>query len=163
MGAVFRWIRELWLGKRALGQVVERASATLPQGVAAAIFNIVGGRVLITSIVAQVEVIIAPIAPSVAVTVNLIATPTLATATPRAVCAVLNIDTYDVGELLGITGVHTDNMLPPAGAGTIEGQTVGVVLQPGTLDLNNADTSTGELSWIVHYIPLDSGAVVQAA
>lgn len=161
MGAIFRWIREIWLGRRLLGQVVERASATLPQAAAAAIFNIVGGRVLITSIVAQVEVIIAFAAPSVAVTVNLIATPT--DGSPRAVCAVLNIDTYDVGELLGITGIHTDAMLPPAAAGTIEGQTVGVVLKPGTLDLNNADTSTGELSWIVHYIPLDSGAVVQAA
>jgi len=157
MGAIFRWIRDLWLGKRSLGQVVERVSATLPQTAAAAIFNIVGGRVLVTSIIAQVTVVMGAVGNDTKLT----ATPTAGT--PRDICAVLDTANYVLGDLLGITGINIDAMLPPASAGTLEGQTVGVVLKTGTLDLDCAGNNTGELSWTIHYIPLDAGAVIQAA
>lgn len=162
MGAMFRWLRALYQSKVALGQRVNRASATLPQAAAAAIFNIVGGRVLLTSIVGQIEVVIAAVAPAVNVNTKLTATPT--TGTARDICAILDINAYVVGDQLGITGINTDAMLPPASAGTIEGMTVkGVVLKEGTLDLDCAQANTGEISWVVHYIPIDEGAVVQAA
>ncbi|MDO9581339.1 MAG: hypothetical protein Q7J06_12395, partial [Bacteroidales bacterium] len=89
-------------------------------------------------------------------------TPT--TGTAHDICAVLNTENYAVGDLLGISGIDVDAMIPPASAGTIEGMTVkGVVLKAGTLDLDCAANNTGELSWTAHYIPIDEGAVMQAA
>lgn len=111
-----------------------------------------------TSIIGQVEVVMGAVANNTKLT----ATPT-APGTARDICAVLNTANYAQGDLLGIDGINTSAMLPPASSGTIEGQTVGVVLKPGTLDLDCAANNTGELSWIVHYIPLDAGAVMQAA
>ena len=157
MGAIFRWIRELWLGRRALGANVERASATLPQTASAAIFNIVGGRVLLTAILGEVTVAIQNLADNA----RLEAVPTVGTL--RVVCQNLNIQAYALGDVLGISGVNIDPMLPPASGGSVEGQTVGVVLKAGTLNLRCSANATGEIRWKVWYIPLDDGAVMQAA
>jgi len=113
MGAVFRWIRELWLGRRQLGQTVERATAVITTPAAMDLFTISGGRILVTQILGEITTVI----ENIAANVYLQADPT--TGTTRNMCAALNIQAYAEGDLLDITGVNTDPMIPPASSGVI--------------------------------------------
>jgi len=144
------------LRKLLLGKKVERATATLPQTTAAAIFNIKGGRVLLTQIVGEVTVVIQTQANNTKLTAN----PT--TGTSVDICAVLSITADEVGTLYGVTGLNTDAMIG-INAGALPAQTRGVVLPVGTLDLDCAASNTGSVKWTVFYIPIDDGAYVEAA
>lgn len=155
MGAVFRWVRELWQGKRALGQNVERATAVIAIG-ATPLFTVAGGRVVITQLVGEITVIM----QAIATTLRLVATPTAGT--PSNLCADLNVLSYAVGDLLGISGIATDAMLPPATGGAIEAQTLGVVVKAGTIGLQAGANNTGSVRWTLKYIPFDDGATVVA-
>lgn len=156
MGAVFRWIRELWLGRRALGQTTERATAVIT-AVTQNLFTITGGRILVTQILGEITTAIQVLATNV----YLQADP--ATGTTRQMCAALNISGYAEGDLLGITGINTDAMIPPASSGVIEGQTFGVIVQEGTIDLVSDAAPTGSVKWTLKWLPIDSGAAVAAA
>ncbi|MDD4986715.1 MAG: hypothetical protein PHQ43_13220 [Dehalococcoidales bacterium] len=156
MGAWFRWLKELWLGYKQAGQNVERATAVIALGTTH-LFNIVGGRVLMTQIVDEITIVM----QGIATTLRLSSDPTLGTT--RNICQDLDVNAYAVNDLLGITGINTDAMLPPATGGSIEGQTVPVVLKAGTLDLIAGAANTGSVRWTLKYIPIDAGAVVQAA
>lgn len=156
MGAWFRWIREIWLGRRLLGQVVERATAVVTAATVP-LFTVSGGRILVTSIVGEITIVM----QNLACNVRLQATPTVGSA--RAICQNLNIQAYALGDLLGITGVNTDAMLPPASGGSIEAQTMPVVVKAGTIALVGSAAPTGSIRWTLHYMPLDSGASVVAA
>jgi len=157
MGAWFRWIREIWLGRRALGQTTERATAVMT-GVTYSLFTITGGRILVTQILGEITIVIAG-----ALTISLQHNPTVATSTTRALCAGLLVTAYDVGDLLGITGVNTDPMLPPAASGSVEAQTMGVILNAGEIELLNDIVDTGSIRWTLKWIPFDTGAAVVAA
>lgn len=157
MGAWFRWIRELWLGRKLLGQTTERATAKIT-GATYSLFTITGGRILVTQILGEITIVI-----TAAVTISLQHTPTAATSAARALCAGLLITAYNVGDLLGIDGINTSAMLPPARSGAIEAQTMGVILNPGEIELLNTPVDTGFIRWTLKWIPLDDGAAVAAA
>lgn len=144
-------VREVTLGLR-----VDRATATLPQTTAAAIFNIVGGRVLISQIVGEVTTVIQTQANNTKLTAN----PT--TGTSVDICAVLNITAKEVGTLFGISGLNTDALIG-VNAGALPAQTRGVVVNTGTIDLDCAASNTGSVKWCVCYVPIDDGAYVEAA
>ena len=55
MGAWFRWIREIWLGRRALGQTTEKLTAVMT-GITYSLFTITGGRILVTQILGEVTI-----------------------------------------------------------------------------------------------------------
>ena len=144
--------------KLQLGRKVDRATATLPQGTSAAIFNIAGGRVLVTTILGEVTVAIGG-----ANATKLVGNPTVATAGDTDLCATADIDTCDVGDLLAITGTPGDALLV-AHKGAVQTMLVkGVVLQTGTLDLDCAGSVTGSVKWTLFYVPIDDGAYVAAA
>jgi len=143
------------LRKLLLGKKVERATATLPQGTAAAIFNILGGRVAITKIVGEVTTILGAVG-----NMKLTGNPT--TGTSVDLCAVVAAGTKEAGTLLGITGTFADAMLA-ANAGALEAQIKDVILPVGTLDLDLSGSSTGSVKWTLFYIPIDDGAYVEAA
>ena len=153
MGAWFRWIKELWQGKRQLGQTVERATAVVT-AVTRNLFTVSGGRIVVTQILGEVTTVMQALATNV----RLSADPT--TGTTRNLCANLNIASYAEGDLLGITGINTDAMIPPATGGALEAQTVGVIVQEGTIDLISDAAPTGSIKWTLKYIPLDPGASV---
>jgi hypothetical protein len=140
----------------ALGKQVNRATAALPQTTAAAIFNILGGRVLITSIVGEVTTAI----QNQANNTKLTATP--ATGTAVDMCAVLSIANDEVGTLYGITGLPSDAMLG-VNAGLVQAMNRGQILNVGTIDLDCAASNTGSVKWSLTYIPIDDGAYVEAA
>ena len=153
MGAIFRWIRELWLGRKLLGQTVERATAVIAIGTAP-LFTVSGGRIVVTQILGEITVVM----QAIATTLRLQADPTLGTT--RNLCADLDVNAYAAGDLLGITGINTDAMQPPATGGALEAQTMGVIVQEGTIDLVAGANNTGSVKWTLKYIPLDDGATV---
>jgi len=156
MGVWFRWLREIWLGRRALGQTTERAAEELIADTHD-IFTITGGRILVTQILGQVTAAVVT-----ASSIRLIATPTAGTL--RNMCANLLVNTYAIGDLLGITGVNTDAMIPPASSATVEGQTFGVIVPIGAIRLIcDVAGATAGIRWTLKWIPFDTGAAVAAA
>lgn len=139
-----------------LGIRVDRATATLPQTTAAALFNIVGGRVAITGILGEVTVAIQNQACNTKLTAN----PT--TGTSVDLCAVLSIANDEVGCLYGITGTVGDAMVG-ANAGYAPLQARPLAVNVGTIDLDCAASNTGSVKWSIWYLPLDTGAYVTAA
>jgi hypothetical protein len=139
-----------------LGLKVDRATATLPQTAAAAIFNVAGGRVAITQIVGEVTTAI----QNQANNTKLTATPTTGTAVDM--CAVLTTANKEVGTLFGITGLNSDAMLG-INAGALPAQTRDLIVNIGTIDLNCAASNTGSVKWSIFYYPIDDGAEITAA
>lgn len=144
------------LRKLLLGEQVNRATATLPQTAASAIFNIVGGRILLTSIVGEVTTIIQNQANNTKLTAN----PT--TGTSVDMCAVLSIANDEVGCLYSITGTPGDAMIG-TNAGLVPAMAKCLVIPVGTIDLDCAANNTGSVKWSVTYVPYDDGAYVTAA
>jgi len=139
--------------KMILGDVVQLATATLPQTAASTLFTITGGRVLVTSIVGEVTTVIETLANNTKLTAN----PT--TGTSVDMCAVLDISADEVGCLYGITGDPADALVG-TNAGLTVGMKNGLVVNEGTIDLDCAASATGSIKWTLHYIPIDVGATV---
>ena len=138
-----------------LGLRVDRATATLPQTTAAAIFNILGGRVAMTAIIGEVTTVLGAVG-NMSLEVN----PT--TGTTAALCAVLAAGALEAGTLLSIDGTKATAMLG-VNAGGSAMQSKPVALPIGTLDLRLSLSSTGSVKWSLFYVPIDDGAYVEAA
>jgi hypothetical protein len=138
-----------------LGIRVDRATATLPQTTAAAIFNIVGGRVQVTGILGEVTTILGAVG-----NMSLESNPT--TGTTAALCAVLAAGALEAGTLLSISGLKATAMYGVDAGGTAM-QHIPVALPEGTLDLRLSASSTGSVKWSIWYVPLDDGAYITAA
>jgi len=136
-----------------LGFKVDRAAATLPATTATRYFTISGGRVL-AFFLGEVTTVVQTQANNT----KLVHNPT--SGTDMDLCAVLDISADEVGTLYTITGTPGDAMLGGGQAGRLG---AGVVLKPGTVDLNCAATNTGATKWSCFYIPIDDGATVTAA
>lgn len=138
-----------------LGIRVDRATATLPQTTAAAIFNIVGGRVAMMAILGEVTTVLGAVG-----NMSLEANPT--TGTTAALCAVVAAGAFEAGTLLSIDGTKATAMLGVDAGGTAM-QSKPVALPVGTLDLRLSASSTGSVKWSIWYLPIDDGAYVTAA
>lgn len=139
-----------------LGARVDRATATLPQTTAGALFTVSGGRVAITSIVGEVTTVIQTQANNTKLTAN----PT--TGTSVDICAALNISADEVGTLYGITGAFATAM-GGVNAGALAGMLAPVIVNAGTIDLDCAASNTGAVKWSLTYAPIDDGATIVAA
>jgi hypothetical protein len=138
-----------------LGMRVDRATATLPQTAAAAIFNIKGGRVAMMAILGEVTTTLGAVG-----NMSLEATPTVGTL--AVLCAVVAAGTFEAGTLLSIDGLKATAMTGVS-AGGVAMQTRPVALPVGTLNLRLSASSTGSVKWSLWYVPLDDGAYVEAA
>ena len=137
------------------GTLVSRAAATLPQGTNSPIFTIAGGRVILTTLVGQVTVVLGAVG-----NMKLIATPTVGAA--QDMCAVVAAGTLAAGTLLGITGAVGDAMV--AQNGVMKGISYqGIIVDVGTINLSLSASSTGSVKWDLTYVPLDTGATIVAA
>lgn len=143
------------LRKAVLGVKVDRADASLPQTTAEALFNVTG-KCLITGLVGEVGTVIQNQANNTKITAN----PT--TGSSVDICAVLDIANDEAGTLYSITGTLTDALAGTA-AGAVAAQANGVVVNTGTLDLDCAASNTGTIAWSIFYVPLEAGAVIEAA
>lgn len=135
---------------------VDRATAALPQTVAASIFTVTGGRVIVNMLLGQVTTIIqtqtnntkVKSVPTVGSTVDL--------------CAVKDITALEAGGLLVVNGVAA-TALTQANAGAIIAETVPVVVAAGAIQLDCAASNTGSVKWSIWYVPFDDGAYITAA
>ncbi|KKN14265.1 hypothetical protein LCGC14_0997760 [marine sediment metagenome] len=146
-----------WWDKIGNGRLVTRAAVTLASATTN-IFDVTGGRIILTKIVGSITVIVGG-----AANVSLQADPTVATSTTAPLCADLDINGYDVGDLLGITGVPTDAMVPPIAGGAIVAPTMQMIIQTGTIEFVCDAAPGGAVLWTVWYQPLDNGASVAAS
>jgi hypothetical protein len=139
----------------AKGSKVSRATDTLPQTTAEAIFTIAGGRVILTSIVGEVTTAVQNQANNMKLTSN----PTAGTSVDM--CAVLNVAADEVGCLYSITGTPADALIG-TNAGLVPDMAKSQILPIGTIDLDCSASNTGSVKWDLTYIPLDAGATVTA-
>ena len=138
------------------GTKVSRSTQTIPQTAQAALFNVVGGRVLITSLVGQVTTVIG----GTATTLTIVGNPTVGTDVNIATATA--ITSKEAGSLIGLAGtVGTALNVQSAGAGALP--TSGTVVNVGTVDWLTSASTTGAIKWDVTYVPLDNGASVTAA
>jgi len=138
-----------------LGIRVDRATATLPQTTAAAIFNVLVGRVAMTAILGEVTTVLGLVG-----NMSIEANPT--TGTTAALCAVVAAGAFEEGTLLSIDGTKATAMLGVNAGGTAM-QSKPVALPVGTLDLRLSLSSTGSVKWSLWYVPIDEGAYVTVA
>jgi hypothetical protein len=139
-----------------LGIRVDRDTDTIPQTTTEALFTVVGGRVAITQIIGEVTTAI----QNQANNTKLISNPT--NGTDVDLCDKLDIAADEKGTLYGITGISSDALIG-VNAGALRGQTVDVIVPPGTIDLNCAASNSGAVKWTLFYYPIDVGAYVEAA
>ena len=139
------------------GIAVSRAAAALPQSTQTAMFTVSGGRVLITYFVMQVTTVI----QSQATTVQFIATPTAGTAV-NLTNSTGDINGKEVGASVTFaTTLGGTAVVNNAGANVLAAPVF--MMNPGTLDLKTAASSTGAVKLDLTYIPLDTSASVAAA
>lgn len=138
----------------ALGTRVAKATGTLAAETKT-LFNVTGGKVLITSIVGEVTTAI-----TVANSYKLQANPT--TGTTGDIVAATDIGTTDTpaGTLLGFDGVEASSIQQSPGV-------VPLLMRPvcvntGTIEHVSAGTD-GAITWVLTYVPIDDGAAITAA
>jgi hypothetical protein len=146
-----------WWDKIGAGRTLTRATLVLAAATTA-IFSIAGGRILLQNILGVVTTLVGG-----AANVYLQANPTVATATTTALCAALNINARPVGDILGITGVPTDPMLPVATGSAVPSMTMPVVISTGDIEFVCDAAPGGAVQWTITYQPIDDGAYAVAA
>ena len=138
------------------GVKVDRATAALPATATGALFNVTGGRILLTNIVGEVTTAIQAQANAI----KLVATPT--TGSVNDLSAAVESNALAVGGLLSITGLAADAMVKSTGGG-VSGLRNPIIVAIGAIGLNTAATNTGSIKWSMTYVPIDNGASVAAA
>lgn len=134
-------------------QHVTRATATLPQTAASALFTITGGRIMLVAIIGEVTTVIQTQANNTKLVFN----PTAAGASTD-LCAVLSTTALAVGTLLSITGTLATAM--QSGVLMTLRQATPLILSEGTIDLDCAASNTGSVKWDLFYVPLSDDATL---
>jgi hypothetical protein len=144
------------------------ASKAFTMGASTQTLFTVSGLVLVTGIVGKVTTSF-----TVANTLKLVANPT--TGTSSDLCAATDIGTTDTpaGNLLGITGAPTEDMITgvgavqlfPAGDVTVTvGGAKGIFVDDGVIQAVGTGTSPdGAATWYLTYVAISDGASVSAA
>jgi hypothetical protein len=142
-----------------LGIQVSKAAAVTPQGGAANIFTIAGGRVLVTLFIGEVTGIFS----ATATNLKLTSTPTVGSAVDFATN--LAAANFEVGAILIAEGDGTALIGTATGAGFAPAlNALPFVLPTGTISLTSSgNNTTGATKWDIFYFPLDDGAYVVSA
>ena len=140
-----------------MGIRVDRPISVLPQNTTTTYFTVAGGKVLMTGLVGEITTAVVD-----AVELTIDHNPT--TGTTAAIAALLDINPWDIGDILTISGLLTGNVLPAVHAGSADAMTYGgVILTPGALTFTTGASRLGNWKWSLFYIPLDDGAYVVIA
>lgn len=140
-----------------LGQRVTRAAALQPQTAQAAIFNVVGGKVMVTTLVGEVVVV----TPATVNTLKVTGNPTAGTDVDWT--SATSTASKEVGSIITL-GVTAGAALVVANAGGGNATLDPYIAQIGTIDLvASGSAATGTIKWILTYVPIDDGAYVTAA
>ena len=150
-------IPQIQLQAISMGIPLTRASTTLPATAIVPIFNIVGGRVLMTSLVGEATVLWGAVAGNTVLNEN----PTNGTTT--VIGSAIDYSNLPLGATIGITGLDASAMIPAATGGIPGFTNQGRVLRVGVIEWQQTGTAVGEMSWALTYIPLDDGAYMTVA
>lgn len=135
------------------GPTSARAAAVLPATATGTLFNVVGGNVIITSLVGQVVTVMTATATNLKL--NILNTATAGNADISTNLAVTSLAS---GTLLGFPTIGS------AMTGTVwASQNNEFVLGAGSIRAITDATNTGTVKWYCNYISLDPGAYVVAA
>ena len=137
-------------------RTVNRTTSNTPQSTQTPYFTVAGGEVLILGIYGEVTTILEAGANSI----KLVANPT--TGADVDMCVALDTDTDAAGTMYNITGTPADAMVATT-SGAMTSQASGIVVAAGTIDLDATASKTGLTKWMLHYVPIDSGATITAA
>lgn len=141
------------------GQLVSRATATLPATAAQNIFTISGGRIFLIALVGEVTTII----QAQSTTVKVTSTPTTGSAIDMSSTGT-DINALEVGGRISLANPPAAaTALVKTNAGYTNLQGVRVVVPIGNISYTTGATSTGSIKWDLIYVPLDTGATVVAA
>jgi hypothetical protein len=160
--SISQTIKQLGGGLAALGVRVEKPSAAKPISDASDdLFIVRGGKILVTSLIGQVTVLITDVGVDNA---KLQHTPTTGAMAAVDICNVLDIGGDIVGSIYIITGAAAA-MQNDGGVGVWIASmgTNLLILQPGTISLTCSGTETGSIKWLLHYIAVDTNAYVVPA
>jgi hypothetical protein len=153
------------------GLLVSGASKTIPQTTTQTVFNVSGGRILLTSLLGIVSV--TPIGGA-ATTLSVGVTPTGGASAPTALATATAITSSPVG---------TTVLVPPAAGALVVGGASGVLasglsgafylgqisqgglalVSAGVITVTTNASTTGAITWSITYMPYDQAAVVTAA
>jgi hypothetical protein len=168
MSTWFSRLKELYEGKKQIGQKVAKDGVVPAATGTDDLFVVSGGRVRLVELLGQVTVLV-DVAAHTAINIKLTHTPTTGALAPVDMCAVLNCATDDVDTLYSIPG-GGGAMVDDARAGVAVPSfgTNQLDLQPGTVKLDLTDAGgiggcAGEIVWTLFYVPIDDGAVITAA
>jgi hypothetical protein len=143
-----------------LGIKVTRAAADIVDGTQKALFNVLGGHILLTGL----RMVISGAALDAGANVtNFEINPTVGA--DMHVCADLDLVSAAVGAVFSCTGVISEAMTGPVAGGGAMFMHSPIIVPVGTIDIHsNADAGTGGGLAAVDlwYIPLDEGAYVTA-
>ncbi len=134
------------------GLKVERAAAVLPATATGNLFQITGGRVLLTNLSGEFTV-----AASATVTNLKLNAINTASAANADLCTNGLVTSAPVGTLVSMTAVGSALL-----AGVIGQQANELVLGAGFIRAVTDATNTGQARWTLTYVPLDDGAAVVA-
>lgn len=138
----------------ALGTTVRRATSTLPATASLTIFNVAGGKIMLTSLIGEVTTVIQAQATTVVFNHTVGATTT-------ALSTVGDINAAIVGSVVALSGGANASTATQVGAAA--GADCNFALGIGALKYTTGATSTGAIKWTLTYIPIDDGATVTAA
>lgn len=142
-----------------LGIKVEEPAAVLPATGTQHIFNVNGGRVLVTGLLGQVTTVCS----GTATTVSIGTTPTVGTTNTTGLCTATAITSLEVGSLVSLP--LTKGALAVGangGAGVQITGDGGIVVPAGQIDVVTSATNTGAFKWTIFYVPIDDGANITA-
>jgi hypothetical protein len=146
-------LRELLLGL----QVIKSAQA-LPQTATSTLYTVSGGSVLVTSLLGLVSTVIG----STATTLALGTVPTTGTAESAGIATATAITSSEAGTWMGPLASSAKGgalAVGSDGGKAIFLQTPFVV-PAGTVTWTTSASTTGNITWYLTYVPLDTGASV---
>lgn len=153
-----------WWEQMGLGIQVDRPASIIPQTVVTPgteYFTVAGGLVLVTGLVGIMTVGLGNPCNG-----TWCFNPTVGTDTD--VCGVTVLGGLQAGDILTVSGIATEGMLPVADTvaqlmGGATGSCRGLVMPPGALGVFTSASEDGNWRWILWYVPIDNGATVVAA
>lgn len=140
---------------RILGMRIDRAISNVAQTGILALFNIVGGRVLVSNILGEVTTVLGVVG-----NMSLEANP--ATGTTAVLCAVLAAGALEEGCMVALDGTKGTALLG-VDAGGRGMATNSVTVQVGTIEQRCSASDTGQMRWSIWYVPIEDGAYITAA
>lgn len=152
------------------GALVTGGAKTLPASTSGDIFQVSGGRVIITSLTGVVSTVI----QAQSTTLSVGNKPTGGSSATATLCATADLNGKAVGTSLAVPAAKASALIVSGADGTVVwngasgGQGIpfasgGLALIPaGTIQVTTIVTSTGAITWSVSWLPYDTGAVVTA-